>query len=112
MTTPDVTSMQKIVGALTVVITAGLSLAAAFGAGLSVEQDTKILALWAALGSFAVTADAIIRHGRSTTAAAKHAADAVVAAANATASRPKRAPAKKKAATVAAAPAAPTPPAP
>jgi hypothetical protein len=62
---PDITPMQKLVGALTAVITIGLETATSFGAGLTVNQDTKLLALWGALSAFALTADAIIRQGRA-----------------------------------------------
>lgn len=65
LATPDVTTVQKLVGSLTVVIGAGLTAATSFGVNLSVDQDTKILALWAALGGVIVLADSIIRSGRS-----------------------------------------------
>jgi len=66
MSTPDVTAVQKLVAAFTAVLATGLGVATSFGVNLTVDQDTKILALWAALGGFLVVADAVIRHGRST----------------------------------------------
>jgi len=77
VSTPDITTMQKVVGAITALLVAALSAANGFGAHLTVAQDTQILAIWVALGAFAVTADAIIRSGR----AKAHAA--IVVAANA-----------------------------
>lgn len=77
LASPDITSMQKLVGALTAVITAAVSLASSFGAHITAEQGIKIMALWAALGGFAVVADAIIRQGR----AKAHAAITIAAAA-------------------------------
>lgn len=77
LSSPDITSMQKLVGALTAVITTAVSLASAFGANITAEQGIKIMALWAALGGLAVVADAIIRQGR----AKAHAAITIAAAA-------------------------------
>lgn len=65
LNTPDVTLMQKLVGAISGVIVAGIAVAQAFGADLTVEQGAAILGLWAALGSVLVLADAIIRNGRA-----------------------------------------------
>jgi hypothetical protein len=69
--TPDVTLVQKLVGAITAVIVAGIGVVNSFGwANITVDQSAKLLALWAALGGIAVLADAHIRHGRATVAAA------------------------------------------
>lgn len=81
---PDITAMQKLVGSITVLITSALSTATALGHGLTIDQDTKLLALWAAVSGVALTADAIIRQGR-----AKHVA--IVKAAEITAAAPAKA---------------------
>lgn len=65
LSTPDITLMQKLVAAISAIITAGLGVAQAFGADLTVEQSAALLGLWAALGSVLVVADAVIRNGRS-----------------------------------------------
>lgn len=65
LSTPDITLMQKLVGAITALVTAGIGVAKAFGADLTVQQSAALLGLWAALGSVLVIADAVIRHGRS-----------------------------------------------
>lgn len=68
---PDITPMQKIVGAVTVVLTALLGVVNAFGwYDISGDQAGAILTLWAALGGLGVIADSIIRNGRSKIAAA------------------------------------------
>jgi hypothetical protein len=94
LATPDVTPVQKLVGAFTLVLATGLAAATSFGVNLSVDQDTKILALWGALGGFIVIADSIIRHGRAQAAAAKQIATATIAAAK---TPPARKPAAAKA---------------
>ena len=63
--TPDVTLMQKLVGAISLLIGAILTTAQSFGADLSGEQITQILGLWTAFAGVLVIADAIIRNGRS-----------------------------------------------
>jgi hypothetical protein len=70
LSTPDITLMQKLVGAITLLITAGIGVAQAFGTNLTVGQSAALLSVWAALGSVLVLADAVIRNGRSRALAA------------------------------------------
>jgi hypothetical protein len=70
MKTPDVTLMQKLVGAISALVVTGIGAAQAFGADLTVEQGAALLGLWTALGGVLVLADAIIRNGRSRALAA------------------------------------------
>ena len=65
LSTPDITLMQKLVGAVSALIVAGLAVAQAFGADFTVEQSSAILGLWTALGGILVIADAVIRNGRA-----------------------------------------------
>lgn len=65
LATPDVSAIQKLVGAITILIASGLTAATSFGVPLTVDQDTKLLGVWAALGAVIVLADSIIRSGRS-----------------------------------------------
>lgn len=62
---PDITSVQKAVAAGAVLLSSILGLVAAFGVTLSAAQIAAIGGAYAALGSFLVLADAIIRNGRS-----------------------------------------------
>jgi len=77
LATPDITAMQKIVGAVTVVIVAALGAAQAFGWDITPEQNGAVLSLWTALGGVLVIADAVIRNGRSRALAASPPAIAV-----------------------------------
>lgn len=66
METPNITTMQKLVGALSALIVAGIACVNAFGwSEIDATESAALLGLWAALGSVAVLADAIIRNGRS-----------------------------------------------
>lgn len=65
MNTPDVTSIQKLVGAGAAVLTSLLTLLAAFGVELTVAQQGAILGFAGTVGAALVVADAVIRHGRS-----------------------------------------------
>lgn len=77
LATPDITLMQKIVGAVTALIVAVLGLAQAFGWEITATQNGAILSLWTALGGILVIADAVIRNGRSRALAANPPAMAV-----------------------------------
>lgn len=65
MQTPDVTPIQKIVGAATVLIASVFTLLTAFGVDISAGQQAAVLGFVTSLGGFFVIADAVIRHGRS-----------------------------------------------
>jgi hypothetical protein len=66
LSTPDLTPMQLIVGAVSGVITAVVTLVNVFGwAAIDAVETAALLGVWAALGSVLVLADAIIRNGRS-----------------------------------------------
>lgn len=65
MNTPDVTLVQKLVGAVIAVLAALLPVLTAFGVSITTEQITAILGFATALGSAFVIADAVIRNGRS-----------------------------------------------
>ena len=65
MQTPDITPMQKLVGAGVAVLASLLTLLAAFGIDLTAAQQAAILGFAGTVGSALAIADAIIRHGRS-----------------------------------------------
>lgn len=65
METPNVTLVQKLVGAALTVASSLITLLVAFGVDITTEQIAAILGSLSAFGSFLVLADAIIRNGRS-----------------------------------------------
>lgn len=65
MQTPDITPIQKLVGAVVTVIGSLLTLLTAFGVELTAEQSGAILGFVGALGAAFVIADAVIRNGRA-----------------------------------------------
>lgn len=69
MQTPDVTPIQKLVGAAVMVVGSALTLLAAFGIELTVAQQGAITGFVGTVGTALVIADAVIRHGRSKIAA-------------------------------------------
>lgn len=63
---PDVTAIQKIVGAVSAVIVAVIAALNVFNlAEIDAAEASALLGVWAAFGSFLVIADAVIRNGRS-----------------------------------------------
>ena len=77
LATPDITLMQKLVGAISVLLVAVLGAVNAFGWDISPEQNGAVVTLWTALASVLVIADAVIRNGRSRALAASPPAMAV-----------------------------------
>lgn len=71
MSTPDLTTVQKISGAIMVLLAALWPLLEAFDYGLNTTQTVAISGFVTAFVSVAVLADSIIRSGRSRVAAAK-----------------------------------------
>lgn len=66
METPDITPLQKLVTAVTFLLTSVLALVNAFDwYDISGEQGAAVLGTWTAFASVLVLADAVIRHGRS-----------------------------------------------
>jgi hypothetical protein len=64
--TPDITLMQKVVGAVSALVVAGIALINAFGwTEIDATESAALLGLWTALGGVLVLADAIIRNGRA-----------------------------------------------
>jgi hypothetical protein len=66
LSTPDITPVQLVVGAVSTLIAAVIVLVNTFGwANISPAEGAAIFGVWSALGGLAVLADAIIRNGRS-----------------------------------------------
>lgn len=66
LSTPDVTPIQKLVGAVGAVLIAGMGVIEAFDFyEITGEQSAAVLGFWTALSSVLVIADAVIRNGRA-----------------------------------------------
>lgn len=66
LSTPDVTPIQKIVGAVGGVLIASMGVVEAFDFyEITGEQSAAILGFWTAISGVLVIADAVIRNGRA-----------------------------------------------
>lgn len=64
--TPDITLMQKLVGAISALIVAAIACVNAFGwSEIDLIESSALIGLWTALGAVLVIADAVIRNGRA-----------------------------------------------
>lgn len=66
LATPDVTPMQKLVGAVGGLLVSVMGVVKVFGIyDITGEQSAAVLLFWTSLGGVLVIADAVIRNGRA-----------------------------------------------